>query len=291
VINPCPAKHRPLTQRILDARTCRKPARACSLALVPPMVNCLPALSAPIPRARVLALVARQARVVAERLGATPTTVEIQTLELCNDPSKGLPSTAFKIRAWGSREALRIAASEVVYTRARLASLRENRAARIGVSPEDIAQDVVERFLDTPPKEPWVKPVLLAWAGKTAVRRLVDNARHEDVVANHERQVVAGQDPVVQGAAPANALELAVVSQDRKRIQDRLGKPSSRLAKLFRLLQECPDATSRELAEKLGIRPAYVQRLKNRLRRKVKEISRLGLIDLQPKRPGNGLQP
>ena len=290
----CHAKHRPLTQRILDARTCRKPARTCSLALVPPLANPSSALPPPIPCERVLALVARQARAVAERLGATPASVERQTLEKYREPNRVLPSTAFKIRAWASQEALRIAASEVVYKRALLAALRESRAARIGISPEDIAQDVVERFLKTPPDKPWIKPVLLSWAGKAAIHRLADNARHMAIVANHERQVVTGHDPAVQGAAPPNALEMAVVSHDRQRIQDgldRLGGPSSKLAQLFGLLQQSPDATSRELAEKLGIRTAYVQKLKNKLCRKVKEISRRGLIDLQPKRPGNGSQP
>ena len=291
-----------LVYRVLDTRACRKAASVRIFSIVPPAAPGSPTQAAPSPCDRVRSLVARQARVTATRLGADPAATERQTLAEFDLQAGPHPATAFGIRGWAREKAEVLAASAVVRRKAFHAAALGHRAERAGTTPDDVAQEVTIRFHKSPPRRPWVRALLLSWAGTVSCRLLVDGVRRGSRDVKNETN--AELDRAVREAAGADALHLLSVARDWHRIGKELGAPDSSLARLFELLLEAPDASGAELAEALATSTGYVHKLKRKLRRKVTQLWRMGLIDLQPSKThssslatptvvslGNGAQP
>ena len=247
-------------------------------------------------RDRLQAIVVRQARLMA-RLGHMPEDpLGQQVLAAYRNSPVSNNEDPFAVRAWTRGAVFAIAGDAIAYQRALHVASRSGSAARAGISPEDVAQEVRTRWLAVPPGQFKTVRQLQAWAGTAAMNFIIDHARHVDMARRYREQFPGDFASSTQSEPPLDPVRLLADGRDFPRqaavIAAHLGEPDSVLVRLFWVLTLSaltgwPDTTSKELARLLGTTPGYVDKMRLVLRRRLRELKQTGTTewDVPPDEP------
>ncbi|MBN2576076.1 MAG: hypothetical protein JXP73_16050 [Deltaproteobacteria bacterium] len=237
---------------------------------------------------RLTAIVAEQVRAVASdgKVPAAPLQEQVVAC-LAEWPGAACAPEA-EVRAWAIDKALALGGESMAHQRALEVAKRQGSAERAGVSPEDVAQHVCQRWHETLPGPFATAGRLRAWAAKVALNCICSSARHLKVVRKTEKR----PDEVALGshaARPAD-MERTTIEAHDVRVQvctiarhlRRLGEKVARqFAVQFRVqvLGEGPRSAA-ELADAIDIAVSTVYKNRSAIRRVVRDLQRAGVIDL-----------
>jgi len=279
--------------RPLRRVACLKPERPCSLSSVPPH----PSQSR---RDRLQAIVVRQARLMARLGHLAEDPLGQQVLAAYRNSPVSNNEDPFAVRAWTRGAVFAIAGDAIAYHHALRVAKRSGSAARAGLSPEDVAQEIRTRWLEVPPGQFKTVRQLQAWAGAAAMNLIIDHARHVGMARRYRVQFPDDFASSTQSEPPLDPMRLLADGRDFPRqaavIAAHLGEPDSVLVRLFWLLTLSaltgwPDTTSKELARLLGTTPGYVDKMRLVLRRRLRELKATGTTewDVPRDEPPNSL--
>jgi DNA-directed RNA polymerase specialized sigma24 family protein len=202
----------------------------------------------------------------------------------------------FAVRAWARGAAFAIAGDAIAYRRALCVASRSGSAARAGVSPEDVAQEIRTRWLEVPPGRFKLVRRLQGWAGTTAKNFIIDRARKKILADRLREQFPDDFTQSTMSEPPLDPVRLLADGRDfplqAAAIATHLGDPVSVLVRLFWLLTRSaltgwPETSSKELARLLGTTPGYVDKMRLVLRRRLRELKQAGMteLDVPPDEP------
>lgn len=277
--------------RCLQRVACPKPERPCSLSSVPPHAS-------QSRRDRLQAIVVRQARLMARLGHLAEDPLGQQVLAAYRNSPVSNNEDPFAVRVWTRGAVFAIAGDAIAYQRALRVASRSGSAARAGISPEDVAQEVRTRWLAVPPGQFKTVRQLQAWAGTTAKNFIIDRARKKILADRLRKQFPEDFTRSTMSEPPLDPVRLLADGRDFPRqatiIAAHLGEPDSSLVRLFWLLTLSaltgwPDTTSKELARLLRTTPGYVDKMRLVLRRRLRELKQTGTTewDVPPDEPPN----
>jgi DNA-directed RNA polymerase specialized sigma24 family protein len=244
------------------------------------------------------AIVVRQARLMARLGHLAEDPLGQQVLAAYRNSPVSNNEDPFAVRAWTRGAVFAIAGDAIAYQRALRVASRSGSAARAGISPEDVAQEVRTRWLAVPPGQFKTVRQLQAWAGTTAKNFIIDRARKKILADRLRKQFPEDFTRSTMSEPPLDPVRLLADGRDFPRqatiIAAHLGEPDSSLVRLFWLLTLSaltgwPDTTSKELARLLRTTPGYVDKMRLVLRRRLRELKQTGTTewDVPPDEPPN----